>query len=280
MPAPTVALSAPITFQIEGAESQATPTATTSAVKQAKSYDFGLWKTARGERVLLRRIPSEKPTIQLPELEAGSYAVSARALEPSGLEGPDSELVPLRVVGASLPPGAKLVEGSVLLGQFQRVSLAGIEGVEVSYGRAPQFIPAPSTIGLIRGQSTLVRLRAAGSTGELSLALEPRLVHADIQIGPRRARWPQDAISVAVRLTDAQGRPFTATKEVKPTVHVNVTEIPLEWKHKDNVMTTMVPRPSEPGPWVVRVQIVDDTGAIVGRDFLEVATEEHRQARR
>jgi hypothetical protein len=184
---------------------------------------------------------------------------------------------PLRVVAAELPEGAKLVDGTILLRPHQRVALTGTEGVEISYGRAPQFIPAPNSIGLIRGQATLIRLRSAGSTGELQLSLEPRTLHADIQIGPRRARWPNDAISVSVRITDARGRPVAA--DVKPRLHVNVTPLKLEWKRSHNVLSTMVPRPAEPGPWVVRVEVVDDTGAVVGHDFLEVATEQP-QARR
>lgn len=277
--APQVSLSAPLAFHIAGASAEATPTATATPVPRAAGYDFGIWKMQGNGRVLLRRLRSEGPTLELPSLEPGSYGISARALEPSGLESNDSELVPLRVVGAELPLGAKLVEGGVLLRPHQRITLHGTEGVEISYGQVPHFVPAPGTIGLIRGQPTLVRLRAAGTQGELALALEPKTIHADIQIGPPRALWPQDQVSVSVRLTDGRGRPLLATDEVQPIVHVNLTEVPLDWKRKDNLLTTVVPHPAEAGPWVVRVEVKDETGVLVARDFLEVAQEQRRAQR-
>jgi hypothetical protein len=275
--APKLSLSAPIAFRLGATSTAAHATAT--PVARATGYDFGIWQVKGNERVLLRRLAAHENKVELPPLDAGSYGVTARAVEASGLESPDSPLSDFRVVAAELPEGAKLADGTILLRPHQRVALSGTQGIEISYGRAPQFIPAPSSIGLIRGQPTLIRLRSAGSTNELSLSLEPRTLRADIQIGPRRARWPHDAISVSVRLTDAHGRPIAASSDVKAVVHVNVTPVSLEWKRNQNVLTTVVPRPKEAGPWVVRVEILDDTGTIVGRDFLEVAKDERRAQR-
>lgn len=275
--APKIALSAPIAFRL--GEGSTPSSATATKVKHATTYDFGLWKVEGGERVLLRRLRSQEHQAELPVLQAGSYGVTARAIEASGLESPDSEMAVLRVVQADLPEGAKLVDGAVLLRPHQRINLFGTEGVEISYGRAPQFIPAPSSIGLIRSQPTLIRLRSAGTKGELSLSLEPRTLHADIQIGPRRARWPNDEVSVSIRVTDARGKPLAPGNEVKPIVHVNVTPVALEWKRSQDVLTTVVPRPAQPGPWVVRVAVQDDTGVVVARDFLEIAAEQPRAHR-
>lgn len=268
--APEVSLSAPIAFHL-GSAAEAATSVTASVVPSAVGYDFGIWRIDGGDKTLLQRLTSNSPGVQLPSLEPGSYAVSVRAMERSGLESMDSAAIPLRVVGADLPAGAKLVGDRVVLRPHQRLALRGTEGVEVSYGKAPQFVPAPDSIGLIRGQTTRVRLRASGTTGELAFELEPYTIRADIQIGPSRARWPNDEISVSVRVTDGRGRPLSA--DVKPLVHVNVTPVALEWKRQNNVLTTVVPRPAEGGPWVVRVEVRDDTGAFVGRDFLEVATD-------
>jgi hypothetical protein len=96
-------------------------------------------------------------------------------------------------------------------------------------------------------------------------------VQADIKIGPPRARWPQDTVTVSVRLSDARGRPLPDDVMVKPVAYVNVTPVKVEWKREHNLLSAVIPPSLEAGPWVVRVEINDDTGAIAGRDFLEVA---------
>ena len=53
--------------------------------------------------------------------------------------------------------------------------------------------------------------------------------------------------------------------------YVNVTPVKVEWKREHNLLSAVIPPSLEAGPWVVRVEINDDTGAIAGRDFLEVA---------
>jgi hypothetical protein len=273
LPAPQAKVSAPVALSMsEGAKGSPLDAAATP-IARAAGYEFGLWKLAGSERQLLKRLSSKDASVQLGHLAPGSYGISAHATEASGLEGAESELVPLRVVSAQLPEGAKLTDTGVLLAPSQRIRLLGIEGVEVSYGKAPQFIPAPNTIGLIRGERTLVRLRARGSKDELSLTLAPRTLRAEIQVGPARARWPHDRVAVTVRLTDSQGRPVDSDVEAKASVFVNVTPVKIDWKRERNLLSGVVPRGTGAGPWVVRVEVADDTGTVVGRNFLEIAPE-------
>ncbi|MFZ5892447.1 MAG: hypothetical protein ACOY0T_15415 [Myxococcota bacterium] len=267
--APATSLSAPILLSVSGEHTSVVARA--AAVPHAASYEFSLFRLRGAERQLLKRVEGKDGQAKLEDLEPGSYGVSAHAIEASGLEGAESEVIPLRVVKAELPEGAKLTEGGILLPPSQRVRLRGTEGVQVSYGKVADFVALPDDIGLIRGQPTLVRLRAAGSSSELSLRLAPRAVQADIRIGPARARWPQDTVTVSVRLSDARGRPLGDDVQVKPIAYVNVTPVKVEWKREHNVLTAVIPQSLEPGPWVVRVEISDDTGAIAGRDFLEIA---------
>jgi hypothetical protein len=269
--APIATLSAPVVLSVSGEPTSLRALA--SPISRAASYDFSLFRLQGNNRALLRRIASKESTVKLDGLAPGSYGLSVHALESSGLEGAESELVPVRVVAAELPDGAKLLEGGILLPPSQRVRLLGTEGVEVRYGRVADFVPLPDDIGLIRGQPTLVRLRAKGSKSEVALRLSPRAVQADIKLGPARARWPHDEVQVSVRLSDARGRPLADDVSVKPVAYVNVTPVKVEWKREHNVLTATVPPSMEPGPWVVRVEIVDDTGAIAGHDFLEVAME-------
>jgi hypothetical protein len=269
LPAPRAELSAPVTLSVGGSTSKVTAHA--SQVPNAVAYEFSLWQSEGDKRTLVERSRSNESRINFDELAPGSYAVSVHAVEASGLEGAESSPAPLRVVGADLPEGAKLVDGGILLPPNQRVRLHGTAGVEISYGKAPNFVPAPSTIGVIRNQPTLVRLRAEGSKDELSLELAPRKLHANVQLGPARARWPRDEVTVSVRLTDGLGRPLADDVGLTPSVFVNVTPVAVKWKRERNLLTARVPRGTEAGPWVVRVEVADDTGAVVGRDFLEVA---------
>jgi hypothetical protein len=267
--APTTSLSAPVLLSVAGEHTSVI--AQTTPIARASAYEFSLYRTRGRDRELVKRFESKDTQTKLEDLEPGSYTISAHAVESSGLEGAESQPVALRVVKAQLPEGAKLTDGGILLPPSQRVRLLGTEGVQVSYGKAADFVALPDDIGLIRGQPTLVRLRAAGSNSELSLRLSPRAVLADIKIGPPRARWPQDTVTVSVRLSDARGRPLPDDVKVKPVAYVNVTPVKVEWKREHNLLSAVIPPSLEAGPWVVRVEINDDTGAIAGRDFLEVA---------
>jgi hypothetical protein len=207
---------------------------------------------------------------QLPQLTPGHYELSARAVDRFGVESVASAPLTLRVIGAQLPEGARLAQGTILLGRSQRMKLVGADGLEASYGRATMFIPVPKDVGLARGESTFLRLREPGSKGELSIKLEPRTLKADVEIGPRTARWPGDALQVTVQLFDHQGRPINEELKTKPQVFVNVGQVEPVWTHSGNTYSTKVVPVAGEGPWVVRVEVTDDFGDPAGRDFIEL----------
>jgi hypothetical protein len=207
---------------------------------------------------------------QLPQLAPGRYEVQARAIDRFGVESPTSDPVTVRVIGADLPEGARLNEGKILLGRKGRVKLIGAEGLEASYGRANVFIPVPKDVGLARGESTLLRLRERGGKEELAIKLEPRTLKADVEIGPKGARWPGEALEVKVKLFDHSGRPIRDELKHKPQVFVNVGKVAPTWTHAGNTYTAKIAPASGAGPWVVRVEVSDDFGDPAGRDFLEL----------
>jgi hypothetical protein len=276
LPAPQVTLSTPVMLSVAG--SSTSFQANASPVPRANGYAFQLFRVRGTERTLVREAISATPSTTFSAVDPGTYAVDARAIEASGLEGGESAPASLRVVAAELPPGGRLMPTGILLPPDERVRLLGTEGVEISYGKAADFVAAPSTIGVIRGDTTLVRLRAAGSKDELRLTLEPRTLHADVQLGPARASWPHDDVVIAVRVTDASGKGAEKI-ELKPTVFVNVSPVDVDWKRDGNLLTGVVPRARDGGPWVVRVEIKDDTGALIGRNFLEVANDARSSSR-
>ena len=71
----------------------------------------------------------------------------------------------------------------------------------------------------------------------------------------------------------SQGRPVDKDVKAKASVFVNVTPVQIDWKRDRNLLSGVVPRGKGTGPWVVRVEVADDTGSVVGRNFLEIAPE-------
>lgn len=266
LPAPQTILSAPILLKLGGAPSEVT--ARTSAVSGAQSYELSLW---RAGKELLRRVRSQDGQFTFTALEPGSYELSSRALEASGIEGAESARALLRVVGAVPPSGARFIKDGVRMPRSQHVRLIGIDGVELAYGGSSEFIPATDTVGLVRGELTLVRFRAQGSKQELSLLLAPRPLYAAVKIGPTRARWPHDSITVAVRLTDADGQPLQDDVRLDAKVSVNLKPVSMQWNREKNALRGIVPRVEEAGPWVVRVEVTDEDGTPIAHDFLEIA---------
>ena len=240
-------------------------------VTQAEHYELNVWRVGDKGSELVRQMDVRGAAGQLASLPPGHYEVTAHAIDRDGIAGKDSVARTLRVVGAELPAGARLEKGTVLLGQHARVKLIGADGLEVSYDTSSHFVRAPGTVGLSRGESTLVRIREPGSTDEVSVGLEPRALHADIEISPKTAQWPQDKITVSVRLFDAHGRALSESVPAKAAVMVNIQPVDVNWTRSGNVMSAQIPAATGRGPWVVRVEVTDEFGDPAGRDFLEVA---------
>lgn len=238
--------------------------------KKVASRNLVLYRVEGNNRAKLKQMEWSDDTQQLPALMPGRYEVQARAVDHFGVEGPASAPVTVRVIGAQLPDGARLAGDTILLGRAGRVKLIGAEGLESSYGRASMFVPAPKDIGLARGESTLIRLRVPGTKEELGIKLEPRSLRANVEIGPKTARWPGEALQVQVKLFDHRGRPVTDPLKTKPRVFVNVEEVEATWTHSGNTYSAKVPPSTGAGPWVVRVEVSDDFGDQVGRDFIEL----------
>jgi len=266
---PNLSLSRPLLLALGGVSEVAR--AQTGGVKQAEGYQVSVWRAAEQGRELMRRLDVRGSSVDILGLPPGQYQVTSRAVDASGIFGPDSAPTPLRVVGAELPSGSRYEDGAILLGQRARVKLLGASGLEASYGVSQTFVAAPDTVGLSRGEPTVLRLREPGTTSEVRVGLEPRTLRADVQITPKHARWPEDMLEVTVQLFDARGRPVAESVQVQPSVLVDVTPVAVNWLRSANTLHTFIPAPSSRGPWVVRVEVVDEFGDPAGRDFMEVA---------
>jgi len=265
---PALSISQPLLLSL-GAEAPAAH-AVASGVKEADHYQLSVWRVTEKGNEFVRRVDA-RGTAAISGLKPGRYQVTARAVDATGIFGQESAASSLRLVGAELPSGARYEDGAILLGQRARAKLVGATGLEATYNASAHFVAAPDSVGLTRGESTLLRLREPGSTEEVRVALEPRALRADVQITPKHPRWPEDMLEVTVQLFDARGRAVAESTPVKPTVLVDVQEVEVTWLRSGNLMHTFIPAPNNRGPWVVRVEIADEFGDPAGRDFMEVA---------
>jgi hypothetical protein len=99
--------------------------------------------------------------------------------------------------------------------------------------------------------------------------LQRRALRADIEIGPKAARWPVDPVDITVTVRDPAG--LVDASAIVPTLHVllGLTELPVIWARRGPVWTTRL-APRNVGPTVVRVVAEDEFGNSLGRTFLEV----------
>ena len=251
---------------VVGASELGHVSATWTAVKDAVSYEAVI--DAAHEK---KYATTGGTTAAFGSLGPGSYDIRVVAIDKYGLaSAPATGTV--KILGFEAPEGASVAtDGSVTLGRDQRVTLVGAKGLEVSYGTSPVFVTAPGTLGLAHNASTLVRLRAPGSTEEAVLRLEPKGLRANVAIGPRVARWPVDRVVVDVELYDANGHAVPDDAGVSAFVTVNLEKVDLKWSRHGHALHAELAPGTAPGPWVVRAEVHDAQGDLIGRNFLEVA---------
>lgn len=203
----------------------------------------------------------------------GSYTLRVAAVDPSGLESAKVLEEPLRVISLGLPPGGYVdAAGSVRLPVGARLALSHVEGVELTYGAAGHFMKAPPALELVRGEARLVSFKTPGNFDFATLQILPRDARARIEVSPRMPSWPRDRINIRVRLEEANGAPVPSFIQAKPKVIVGLETTPVEFHDEGGGwMSAELPARSGPGPWVVRVEVADQYGIDLGRDFIEVA---------
>lgn len=203
---------------------------------------------------------------------SGDYAVVARAFDRFGVESQTSAPLGFRAVGVKLPEGAQLVSGGIALTPRQHLELSEVDGLIMSFGFGESFIQAPRTLSLQRGKGALVRLVDPRTQGEVRFQLVPHVVRAQIVLGSPRTTWPRDRTQVVVKLVNADGRPLQSSAGHTAEVSINSERRMVRWERRGNLMRAVISPPRYmPGPWVLRVEVKNREGDLVGRDFLEIA---------
>jgi hypothetical protein len=201
----------------------------------------------------------------------GQYELSARAVDREGIAGRWSKPEGVRVVGVSLPPGAYAAGGDIFIGKGQEVHFSNTDGLEMTYEGAGRYVPASQAVSLYRGETTMVSFRVPGSVYPTTARLRPRGLYAHVALGPSRAVWPTDQVQIAVELRSKDGESVPQWLELKTEVKLGIEPIEVSFTRDGNRLIGTVPPTDKPGPWVLRVEVKDQFGSLLGRDFLEIA---------
>jgi hypothetical protein len=205
-------------------------------------------------------------------LPPGKYVARVAGIDPSGLEAAKPVERPVRVVGVTVPEqGFVDADGAVYFPPGRLLALTNTDGVEATYGGGDYFVAAPNKLELLRAEPRLVRFRLPGNPSEAKLWLVPRQVRARVEFGPAVPTWPRDSLEIRVRVEEANPSASAAPVDVRPRVLLGVDPVNVSFVRNGNVLRGVLPPQAGKGPWVVRVEVSDQSGAELGRDFIEVA---------
>jgi hypothetical protein len=229
--------------------------------------DLGSQRTACQARVSAPVVES----FQQP-LGPGRYEVDIAAVDVEGFVSGNHTKFPVTVVGLELPGGAvTLPKDTVMLAAEQQIRLTCAEGLTLTTADHRNGVAATEPFGLagLDRAAILIHPPGGGDTSTLTLVRREPLVSA--WVGPKFATWPDDAVQLQVSFVDGNGRPIP--HHIKPSVRVllGVDPVDVEWDKQGSLWQAQLQPTKGAGPWVVRLEVVDQYGMIIGRDFAEIA---------
>lgn len=230
-------------------------------------------RKARTNHLMKREIRDQaRVSAGFAHLEPGAYTMRVATMDRSGVESTRALERPISVVKVTLPEGGYRDEtGAVRFPPGTKVLLDQVEGVEITYGSAQTYIAAPRELELDRAEPRIVRFKSGDDAGSVVLFLQPRSAKAEVEFGPRAPRWPGESLAIRVRLTESGGANAPSWIEARPKVTVGVDPVAVEFTREGGWLTGALPPQPGPGPWVVRVEVADQHGFELGRDFVEVS---------
>jgi hypothetical protein len=249
-----------------------------NAVPGAARYELRIRHLPDGKVIDVRSTPKTELSQGFTPVEAGRYSLALRSVDARGIEGSWTPEAEVRVIGVVLPPGGYTTDQAIFLGAGQQVQFTNTDGLEMTYLGAGRYFPAAQGAGLYRGQKTVIGFRMPGVLDTAIARLEPRGLYADVHIGPQRALWPRDPISIDIQLKSKTGAEIPAFVQVVPTVTLGLDPVDVNFEQDGNTLHAVIPPSAKPGPWILRVDVADQYGVALGHDFLEIASQARKAA--
>jgi hypothetical protein len=262
-----------------------------AAVQGAATYRVEVATEGTMTRVVHRATTTDAhytlPDITVPNGSGGTAApprlfAHVRAVGSEGIVGQWSAARALHVVHYPLPDGAFVAkDGAIVLPDGASVTLSDADGIEVAFENVTSLArrtAVPLYWSKLSGPLRLsddapmriVHLRDPVLGAETQLVLAKSALRADVQMSPKNARWPADAIDVRVVVADPSGRVDPASVELKLQALLGIVPVSVSWQRSGATWTTHIASNGRTGPSVVRVVAADAKGTEIGRGFLEI----------
>ena len=207
----------------------------------------------------------------LPPLTAGNYQLAVRAVDELGLPGLSSEPLRVQVVGVAIPPGAKLQPDSrIEMSQTQTIQLNNADGLSLTRAQERVQRPASEPIGISNGKPTPILIQGEDPAAPVLMWLLPSKTPVSAHVGPKWVIWPHESVNLEISWTDAIGRHLAPDIEPVVSVLVGIEPVDVVWdKQATYWHAKLAPQPGR-GPWIVRLEVHDQLGGLLARDFVEV----------
>ncbi len=203
------------------------------------------------------------------DLPPGTYGALLRTVSQLGIPSAASPEETLQVIGITLPAGSRVDElGRIHLASSQTVQFIHADGLVQTATGARSSRAATLPVGLFKNERTAVALHKPGSLDCAVALLVPQSLRAEVFAGPKLATWPADPVRISIRLLgDARGQNLNT---LVTRVTLGNELIAVNWREEgDRLVGSVEPR-SLREPDVLRVEVADQNGAQLGRDFLEL----------
>ncbi len=224
---------------------------------------------------------TREPKLPATAVPPGRYELRVTPLDAMGLPGKSSAAVHLHVVQPVVPAGSFLdARGIVRLGRGQGLTFAGSDGLSVSYGSDGRFRTLRDAVRLTDERPITVYFHAPGSLNLTKTRVEPRGIVARIDFSPKNATWPAQPLHIRVQLASRRGEEVPAWITPKVRVLVGVEPVALGFTREGDQLVATLPAADSPGPWVIRVEVEDQYGIALGRNFTEVVEQRVAVSRR
>ncbi len=247
-------------------------------VATARSYSVQLIRQSDGQSIAEFTTDKTHLNEGLPRLAPGNYSMLVRAVDEQGLPGIESAAFRIQVVGVDVPPGATLkADRRIELKPTQTIHLNNAEGLLMTRSRERAKRPANEPVGVADGKPTPVMIHDDGDQPSLVWLL-PSKIPILALAGPKWVVWPQQSVTLEVHWSDALGNRLGPEIEPVVSVFVGIEPVDVVWeKHAEYWRANLGPQPGN-GPWVVRIEVRDQKGGLLARDFVEVQKRSRRMS--